>query len=42
MNEALPIALSTIVPFYIAEYKRRGGPTDTDIQRTREFASAPP
>lgn len=34
----LELSLSAAVPLRIAEYVKRGGPTDDDRRRTREFA----
>lgn len=34
----LKISLGVAVSLRIAEYERRGGPTDGDLERTRKFA----
>ncbi len=38
MSAPLPIALAAAVPFRIAEYRDRGGPTRADVDRTRGLA----
>lgn len=35
---ALKLYIQTFLPIRIAEYQRRGGITNTDIERTRNFA----
>jgi len=35
---ALKLYLETFLPLQIAKYRERGGITDTDIERTRDFA----
>ena len=37
-DTTLAIMLSAAVPLRIADYQARGGPTDTDRVRSREFA----
>lgn len=38
-DQLLPLTLSVAVPLRVVEYQRRGGPTDADRERVREFAS---